>query len=334
MAAWREVFAAHPGTAAARLAEERYRAAGEALQRLRDREFESVRKAARARAAAGHFVDAIEAVRAEAKDPRLAEVEIAALENQSRAAFNDAVREARKLAREGKAAEAALLFEAPAKGGIPEVAERSRAAIADLRKLAEEGRRAADGRRAEGAHREFREKGAPGILASVRARAYPAALRDLDPAAADPAIRDAVAEEREAVSRAAEFWEGFLKAARARTGQEVSILLRDATRLSGRLVAVRDDRIDLEAPPGISGVPFEKIHADQVVAWTIGKTLPAAEASTPLKAALFFFCEGNDDAARLYLATALERGAAIEAAERVIREGFLRAAAHVPAPRK
>ena len=334
MKAWREVFAAHPGTAWAKRAEEKYRAASEALATFLEREFESARKGASALAAAGHFADAIEAVRAYQKEQpredlrRRADAEIASLENQSRAAYNEAVREAQQLVKAGKVDEAAALLEIPAKGGIPEVAARGEAALAELRKLGGEARKALETGRTEEARRALREKAAPRMLAAVRARRYEEALRELDPAAPDPAV----AEERAAIVAASQFWEAFLKAARGRTGQETALLLDGGGRLSGKLISVTTDRITLEGPAGTADAPLDKVHADQVVAWTIGKTLPSDDAATCVKAALFFFCEGNDEVARLYLATALEKGADIAPAERVFRSGFLRSASYKPPP--
>ena len=333
MKAWREVFTKHPGTSYARQAETRYRAAHDALAASLEREFETARKGAAAHASAGRYAAAIEALRAYQKEqPRealrqRADVEIASLENHSRAVFNEAVRAAQALTKEGKVDEAIALFETPAKGGIPEVAARSAAAIADLRKLAEESARVTDAKKSEETRRALREKVAPKVLAAVRARRYEEALRELDAAGNDPAVL----EERAAVLSASQFWDAFLKAARARTAQETSVLLDGNRRMSGKLTSVTADRITLEGPGGSAEAPLDKVHSDQVVAWTLGKTLPTSDAATYVKAALFFFCEGNDEVARLYFATALEKGADLAQPERVFRSGFLRA---VTAPAK
>jgi hypothetical protein len=329
MQAWREVFTKHPGTSYARQAETRYRTANDALVASLERDFETARKGAASLASAGRYAAAIEALRAYQKEqPRealrqRADAEIASLENHSRAVFNEAVRAAQALTKEGKVDEAIALFEAPAKGGIPEVASRSAAALADLRKLAEESRKVSDAKQSEESRRALREKVAPKVLAAVRARRYEEALRELDQAGTDPAV----AEERAAVLSAAQFWEAFLKAARAHASQETTVLLEGNRRLSGKLISVTAERITLEGPAGSAEAPLDKIHGDQVVAWTLGKTLPTGEGASYVKAALFFFCEGNDDVARLYFATALEKGADLTQPERVFRSGFLRAAA-------
>jgi hypothetical protein len=75
--------------------------------------------------------------------------------------------------------------------------------------------------------------------------------------------------------------------------------------------------------------PLDRLHADLLVGWTIGKTLQAEDGVTYVKAALFFFCEGRDDLARLYLATARELNGPVAPAEKMFREGYLRAAAAV-----
>jgi hypothetical protein len=328
MQAWKDVFAKHPGTPQARRAEEKYRAASDALAAGLDREFESARRAAEAFAKDGRYAEAVESISAWRKGQsreallRRADAEVAALENRSRAAYNEAVRAAQERVKAGKPGEAIALLEAPAKGGIPEVAAPSAAAIAELRALAAEATRADEARRLDEARRELREKAAPRALASARARRYEEALREFDPASPDPAV----AEEREAIGLAAQFWEAFLKAARARTGHETSLLLDGGRRLSGKLAAVTAERLLLDGPAGAAEAPLDKVHPDQVVAWTVGRTLSADDAATYVKAALFFFCEGNDDTARLYLATALEKGADLAKPERVFRSGFLRAA--------
>jgi len=63
-----------------------------------------------------------------------------------------------------------------------------------------------------------------------------------------------------------------------------------------------------------------------LVGWTLGRSLPAEDPVSYVKAALFFFCDGRDDLARLYLATARELRGPADPAEKSFREGFLRAA--------
>ncbi len=332
MAAWREVAAGHPGTPWARKAEDRRRAAGEALATYLEREFESARKGAAALAAAGHFADAVEAIRAYRKEQARealrarADAEIASLENQSRAAYNEAVRDAQERAKAGRFEEAFSLLGLPAEGGIPEVAARSAAGLAELRALAAQAASAEEARRIEEARRTLRDRVAGRVLPAVRARRYEEALRELGPASAHPAV----AEEREAILAASRFWEAFLKAARDRAGRPAALLLADGRRVSGKLAAVGADRISLDGPAGPVEAPLGKVRADQVAAWTIGTALSAVEAATQLQAALFYFCEGDDEAARIHLATARERGGDIGAAERVFRSGLLREASFKP----
>jgi hypothetical protein len=334
---WREVFLRHPSSPWARKAEENHRAAADGSRALLEREFDGVRRGAQALAAAGEYADAIEAVKeflaAQPKDAlrRRAEEEVSALQNASRAAFNALVPETEELAKKGEFEKAAALLEGLRPGAIPEVAARCERAVARLRELAAGERVRQDAAKLEGAHRAFREGGARRILQLLRARRHEEALKEFHAAAADPAlapVREEIEQERSAVALAASFWEAFLRQLRGRTGQEVSILLASGSRAAGKLSRVGEDRVVVEAGGASSEVLLDEIHLDQVVAWTVGKALPADDPATCVRAALFFFGEGRDDLARLYFATAREMGRADEASERVFREGFLRAAAH------
>lgn len=334
---WREVFLRHPATSWARKAEEKHRSGSDALRALLEREFEGVRRSAQALAAAGEHADAVEAVKeflaAQTKDAlrRRAEAEIAALENASREAFNARVPETEDLAKKGQFEKAAALLEELRKGAIPEVAARCDRAVARLREIGSKARASLDAAKVEEAHRAFREGGAAKVLQLLRARRHDEALKELDQAAAAPALapaKAAIERERAAVALAASFWEAFLKQLRARTGSEVALLLGSGSRASGKLARVLADRIVLESGDASSEILLDEIHLDQVVAWTVGKALAADDPATCVRAALFFFGEGRDDLAKLYFATAREMGRADEAAEQVFREGFLRAAAH------
>jgi hypothetical protein len=336
IARWREVVTQHPTTSWAKKADERYRAASASLQTLLDREFEGTRRDAQALAAAGHYVDAIEALQsyrsAQTRDllKRRAEVEISALENACRLAYNEASSKARDLAARGNFAAALPLFEAVAEGAIPEVAARCRKSAEELRAAAAARERFEESRKGEDARRAFREEVAPKILALVRARRYDDALRELGAAAAAPAnapIKDDLAAERASLVDASAFWEAFLKALRGRVGQDASLLLVDGRKVSGRIARLQDDKIVVEGGDAPAEVPLDRLHADLLVGWTLGRTLPAEDGLTYVKAALFFFCEGRDDLARVYLATAKELNGPAEAAEKVFRGGFLRAAA-------
>jgi hypothetical protein len=338
MARWREVVTKFPTSGWGRKADERHRAAGASLQSFLDREFESTRKNAQALAAAGHFLDAIEAIQsykaAQTRDvlKRRADLEIAGIENASRLAFNESAAKARDLSAKGDYAAAAALFESLARSAIPEVASRCQAAIAQLRDADAAQARHAQARKGEDARRAFREEVAPKILVLVRARQYEEALKELSSAAgsaANAAVKDEIAAERASVADASSFWEAFLKTLRAKTGQEVTILFADGRRATGRIARIQPDRIVLDGGDGPSEAPLDKLHADLLVGWTFGKSLPAEDAVTYVKAALFFFCEGRDDLAKLYLATAREMNGPADAAEKVFREGFLRAAMSV-----
>lgn len=335
LARWREVVTRHPTSTWARKADERHRAAAASLQALLDREFEGARKDAQTLAAAGHFVDAIETLQAyrsaQPRDllKRRAEVEISALENASRLAYNEAAARAKDLAAKGDYAGGIPLFDNVAKGAIPEVAERCRKSVAQLQAAAAEQGRFEQAKKGEDARRAFREEVAPKLLLLLRARRYDEALKEMSEAAAAPAnapIKDEIAAERACLVDASAFWEGFLKGLRGRVGQEASLLLVDGKRMAGRIARVLDDKVVLETGDAAAEIPLEKLHADVLVGWTLGRALAAEEGLTYVKAALFFFCEGRDDLARLYLATAREMNGPADAAEKTFRAGFLRAA--------
>jgi hypothetical protein len=336
MARWREVVAQHPTSSWARKADEKYRAAAASLQTILDREFEGTRKDALALAAAGHYVDAVETLQTYRSTKtrellkRRAEVEISSIENACRLAFNEAAAKARDLAARGNFAGALPLFESLAGGAIPEVAERCRTSIGQLRRAAEERERFLAAKKGEDARRAFLEEVAPKVLGLVRARRYDEALQELSAAASAPAnaaIKEEIAAERASVADASAFWEAFLKALRGRVGQEASLLLADGKKVAGKISRVQDDRVVVETGEATAEAPLDRLHADLLVGWTLGKTLAAEEGLTYVKAALFFFCEGRDDLARLYLATARELNGPADAAEKVFRGGFLRAAA-------
>jgi len=132
--------------------------------------------------------------------------------------------------------------------------------------------------------------------------------------------------ERASLVDAAAFWEAFLRSLRGRVGQEASLLLSDGKKVTGKIARVQDDRVVVENGETTTDAPLDRLHADLLVGWTLGKTLAAEEGLSYVKAALFFFCEGRDDLARLYLATARELNGPADAAEKVFRGGFLRAA--------
>jgi hypothetical protein len=332
---WREVVTTFPSSTWAQKADGRHRAATASLQKFLDREFESTRKDALSLSAAGHFVDAIEAIQAyragQSRDilKRRADVEIAAIENASRLAFNEAASKAKDLAAQGDLARASAVFESIVKGSIPEVASRCHKAIAQLRTAAAAAAEFEQVRKADAARRALREEIIPKVLAFVRARRYEDALKELSAAAeaaGSAALKDEIVAERTAVADASSFWEAFLKSLRGRSGQDVTILLSDGKRLAGKLSRIQPDRLVLDVPDGTTELPLDKVHADVLVGWTIGKGLPPEEGLTYVKAALFFFCDGRDDLARLYLATARELSGPVDPAEKIFREGFLRAA--------
>ena len=333
-ARWREIVTAHPTSPWGRRADEKHRAATAALQAFLDREFESTRRDAQALAAAGHFVDAIEAIQtfrtAQTREilKRRADVEIGALENACRLAFNEAAAKARELAVRRDYPAARALFEGLAPSAIPEVATRCREAVDQLAKAAAAQARLTDARQEEAARRAFREEIGPKLLALVRARQYDEALKELG-SATSPALKEEVAAERAAIADASSYWESFLKALRGRAGQEATLLLSDGRRASGKIARVLPDRVAIDGPDGAVEVSLDKLHADLLVGWTIGRTLPAEDPVTYVKAGLFFFCEGRDELAKLYLATAKELHGPADAPEKVFRGGLLRAAAAI-----
>lgn len=332
---WREVVTTYPTTMWARKADDQHRAVVAAYQIFLDREFDSTRKNAQALSAAGHYLDAIEALRsykaAQAREvlKRRADLEIEAIENASRAAFNETAIKAKDLASKGDYAAATALFEAVTRTAIPEVAARCAVALTQIQAASAAQARHLEVRKGEEVRRSVREETAPRVLAQLRARQYDEALKDLGAAAAAlPAgsVKEEIAAERASVADASSFWEAFLKTLKARTGQEVGVLMGDGRRLTGKVARIQPDRFVLESADGGTDVPFDKLHADLLVGWTIGKSLPAEDPVTYVKAALFFFCDGRDDLAKLYLATARELNGSVDAAEKVFREGYLRAA--------
>lgn len=335
---WREVVTKFPTTGWGRKADERHRAASASLQALLDRDFDGARKDAQALAAAGHYADAVEALQSYRASQtrellkRRAETEIAAIENASRLACNETAAKARERVAKGDYAGALALYEAASKSALPDVAARCRTAIGQLQAALAERDRYAESRKGDEARRAFREEAAPKLLLLVRARKYDDAMKELSAAAAAPSnapLKEEIAAERAAVADASSFWEAFLKGLRGRTGQDATLLLADGKRVSGRISRVAEDRVVLDTADAPVEVPLDRLHADLLVGWTIGKSLAAEDGLTYVKAALFFFCEGRDDLARLYLATARELKGPADAAEKVFREGYLRAAASV-----
>jgi hypothetical protein len=335
MAHWREVVTTFPTSSWARQADERLRAATASLQTFLEREFESTRKDAQSLSAAGHFVDAIETIqnyRSSQTRQSLksrADLEIGAIQNACRLSFNETSARARELASKGNYPGAVALFNTLGESAIPEVAAKCKTAVGQLETAAAAYARHGETRKGEEIRRAFRQEAAPKILGLVRSKQFDDALRELSAASGNPAnagIKDELAAERASVADASSFWEAFLKTARAKTGQDAVVLLADGKRLTGKIARIQADRIVVDTGDGASEAPFDKLHADLLVGWTLGRSLPAEEAVSYVKAALFFFCEGRDDLAKLYLATARELNGRSDEAEKVFRGGFLRAA--------
>ena len=335
IAHWREVVTTYPTSSWAKKADERFRTASALLQNFLDREFEGTRKDAQSLAAAGHFLDAVEAIQSyrssQAREAlkRRADLEIGAIQNASRLSFNETTVRAKELTAKGDYVGAVALFDALAPSAIPEVAARCKTATDQLTAASAAYARHAEARKVEDVRRAFRQDVAPRLLGFVRAKQYEDVLRELSAASAVEAnavLKDEIAAERASVADASSFWDAFLKTAKAKVGQEVVLLLSDGKRVSGKIARIAPDRIVVEVGDGFTDTPFDKLHADLLVGWTLGRALPAEEAVSYVKAALFFFCEGRDDLARLYLATAREMNGPADEAEKVFREGFLRAA--------
>jgi len=330
IAHWREVVTTYPTSTWARKADEKFRAASASLQTLLDREFDSTRKDAQSLAAAGHYVDAIETIQnyksGQTREAlkRRADLEIGAIQSASRLAFNETSARAKELTTKGDYSGASALFDALGRSAIPEVAAKCKTAMDQLTTAAAAHAKHAVLRKGDDARKAFRLEVAPRVLGFVRARQYEEALRELSAASsANAVLKDEIAAERASVADASSFWEAFLKTAKAKVGQDAVLTLTDGKRVIGKISRIQADRIVFETG---DEAPLDKLHADLLVGWTLGRSLPAEEAVSYVKAALFFFCEGRDDLARLYLATARELNGRADEAEKVFREGFLRAA--------
>lgn len=335
IAHWREVVTNYPTSSWARKADERFRTASASLQTFLDREFDSTRKDAQSLSAAGHYLDAIETIQnyrsSQTREAlkRRADLEIGAIQNASRLAFNETSSRAKELSAKGDYPGAAALFDALGRSAIPEVAAKCKTALDQLAAAAAAHARHAELRKGEDVRRAFRQEVAPRLLGFVRARQYEDALRELSAAsgiAANAVLKEEIAAERASVADASSFWDAFLKTAKAKVGQDAVVLLADGKRVSGKIARIQPDRIVFDTGDGTAEAPLDRLHADVLVGWTLGRSLPAEEAVSYVKAALFFFCEGRDDLARLYLATARELNGRSDEAEKVFREGFLRAA--------
>lgn len=264
-------------------------------------------------------------------DPREAE-ELKRLlaENASRTAFNNAAIRAKQLAAKRDYTGAAALFEELRKNAGPEVAQSCTSALAQLKAAAADHKAFEQERLTEGAWKTVRTELVPKLAALVRARAYVGAMKELEAAARNEAwapLHDTFADESAAVGEAFGYWTAFKNALIERRGQVVSILQLDKKRHTGKLAHIHEDWFQIETPEGLTDIPLATLHADILVGWTLGKTLPANEGASYVKAALFFFCEGREDLARRYLATAHELKGHADGAERIFREGLLRQAA-------
>jgi hypothetical protein len=332
IARWKDVVTGFPTSTWARKADERLRTASASLQTFLEREFESTRKDAQSLSAAGHYVDAIETIQnyktSQTRDAlkRRADLEIGAIQNACRLNYNEASTKAKDLATKGDYAAAQALFESLGGSAIPEVAVKCRTAVEQLTAAGAAQARHAELKKGEDARKAFRLEVAPKLLGFVRARQYEEALKELSAASALPAnavLKDEIGAERAAIADASSFWDAFLKTAKSKVGQDTALLLADGKKLGGKIARLQADRIVLES--GDEAL-MDKLHADLLVGWTLGRSLAAEEAVSYVKAALFFFCEGRDDLARLYLATAKEMNGRIDDAEKVFREGFIRSA--------
>ncbi len=337
LARYREVYVKHPGTAAARRAEGRYHAVSEAIRSALEREFEAARRSAQELVAAGRPTEAVERLRSYvASQPkellrRRAEIEMGEIENASRLAYNALLPRAEEHARAGRYDEAVALFQDLRKAAIPEVAGRCDAAVAELQAARRDYQAWVEVDKVDQTRRAFRDEVAVKVLDLVRARLYAEAGRELEAALrkADYApVRAEIEAERAAVSQAALFWESYMRSLRPALGQDIWVNIADGNWVGGKLARILPDRLVQKTPEKEIETPLAQIHADQVVSAVIGRALPADAGETYVKAALFFFCDGRDDLAGFYFATAVERGTRPGPSEKVFREGFLRAAAY------
>ena len=287
-----------------------------------DRALEAAKRESDRLAAAGDPAGALAALK---KAGALAEA--AAFENGLRSGFNETALKAKELAAAGKELEAAALLEARAKNTLPEIAARGAAGARRLREIDERRKAHATESERTAARSALLEELKP-VPAELRARRWPETLARLDAAIADPRFRvlkEELSDERSVLALGAAFHEAFLKLLQARLNQDPALMLLGGSRLHGRLASIQKDRAVVKTGADDElDVPFDQISADQVVAWTLGGPLSPEDGLTWLKAAMFFYGEGRDDVAALYLATAKEKSAEIDAVERLWREGLLR----------
>jgi len=320
---FRDVSAFYPLTSWAAKARDRAASFEEELGTLFEREFESLRQAAGAKAKDGDIVGALATIDAYlAGNPsdilrRRAAIERVVIENAARERFNAAVQAAGSLVKQQKYDEAIASFEAMAKGAMEDVASACSEEIQKLKAAKLAFAAAQSEATAAAAEEKFRAEAAR-IAPLARARKFDEALAAL-PVPSD-LLKPLAERERAALKAAAQFAAAIEAGAKSRIGQEVAIRTGDKpvrgtlTKATGHCVTVEDREI-----------PYAEMHDDQLILFAFAKGgLSSAAADSYVKTAMYFFYTGKEALARLELATARELGADIAEFEAVWRSGLAR----------
>jgi hypothetical protein len=328
------VWLQHPDSPEGRGALDRRRDLEAALERTLEGGFRNVQEETEQCVASGRYRAARERIEAFLdRTPRevlrrRAERERLRIESLARVACSRILAEARERVRKGDfetAARALESFRSDATPGLTDLCDRALTDLREERLRSEEYRAGAATRaREEEWVVRFRKE----LLPKLKERRYGEVLKLLEDARKtepDSVLQDALDGDRAIVAAASEFWAAMLQTLRGRLNQEISLASVDGPPLAGRLVQLQDDHLILAASGETHPALLSRVHPDELFLLAIGSSLSETDGMSYLKAALFFFCEGRDAAARILLSTAREMKAEIEPFERAFRGGFLRA---------
>jgi hypothetical protein len=323
----------YPTTKAGRRAMERCLELEADLVKATDREFAAAQSGADTLCKAGRFADAIASLRSFGASTTKESLrgrtdrQIERVENDARRAYVEAVRAARQAVAKGRLDEAAKLLKTAAEKSTVDVRD---AADRDL-DLLERYRAAEEERRLAAAEAEarkaFGDRATP-LLQRIRERAYAEVLKELDAAAADPAlapVKDRLIADRAAVASAQTFWEAIQKTLKSRLNQDVHFKGADGKPVRGVLKKINDQGLSVRLDA--ADVPLASLHSDQLLLLAINPDgLPEDSGASYAAAAMWFFLEGRAAESRIELATADEMKADITLLEAAWRRGFFRMA--------